>query len=315
LEDKTISRIHATITVPNLDSWRKEGTEPYILIKDSSRFGTLVASSNELAADGVVGQEFKAQDQWIVRFGFSSPFKLYNQEMTMCIHPDAPNAFVMSATAVGLPVVADPALDTARIVMPEATARADGFVLWALLSGRPVVAPEWVAAWDSKKVWKNECPMEADYPVELIHLADKNNREEKMSAEEVESRLSSAREQKPLAGCTLVWPASEAGGTPKKKVNKGAMTVTEALKRSAAVLGARNVTCPTKAAAKRLSKDAIFVKAAEADSLPSVMRDMNNPWLTYDGLVVSLCASCVLLVGWVFMTLNSFASAGCGLDW
>lgn len=75
-EDKSISRIHATIEIPSLAKWQKgKKPEPYVIIKDSSRYGSLVSAKNDLGPDGQVGTEQNGYNRWLVRFGFQSPFR------------------------------------------------------------------------------------------------------------------------------------------------------------------------------------------------------------------------------------------------
>ena len=75
-EDKSISRSHATITIPSLVAWqREENPEPYVAIQDSSRYGTLVSSKNDLSPEGEVATEQRGHHRWLVRFGFQSPFR------------------------------------------------------------------------------------------------------------------------------------------------------------------------------------------------------------------------------------------------
>jgi len=74
LEDKSISRNHAIVIVPSLQEWLHTGA-PYVEIKDTSRYGTLVAERNDLQADGVTKQTLRAFDRYMLRFGYQSPFK------------------------------------------------------------------------------------------------------------------------------------------------------------------------------------------------------------------------------------------------
>ena len=73
--DKSISRVHANIIVPDLREVAQQGEVPFVGIVDCSRYGTLVTRQNDLAADGAVGATQRAYDRWLVRFGYQSPFK------------------------------------------------------------------------------------------------------------------------------------------------------------------------------------------------------------------------------------------------
>ena len=55
--------------------------------------------------------------------------------------------------------------------MPSDIAPLDGLVMRALLTNIPIVAASWLAAWQDRKVWKNERPESNDY---LVHFQDKN---------------------------------------------------------------------------------------------------------------------------------------------
>ena len=73
IDDKSISRIHATIKVPSLNL--DEGTVPYVSIVDSSSYGTFVTSSDDLSPSGQTKITLRAENRNLVRFGYLSPFR------------------------------------------------------------------------------------------------------------------------------------------------------------------------------------------------------------------------------------------------
>lgn len=75
LDDNSISRQHATIEVPTLSEWQAQGNVPFVTIRDTSRYGTLVTADNDLHAADTRGITANAFDRWLVRFGNMSPFK------------------------------------------------------------------------------------------------------------------------------------------------------------------------------------------------------------------------------------------------
>ena len=79
VEDRSISRTHAVVTVPSVKQWENgDGKKmPYVVIKDKSKFGTLVADADTKRFDveSSIGEEAIAYDKCLIRFGSSSPFR------------------------------------------------------------------------------------------------------------------------------------------------------------------------------------------------------------------------------------------------
>ncbi|EFN58297.1 hypothetical protein CHLNCDRAFT_142287 [Chlorella variabilis] len=294
-EDKSISRKHADITVPTAEDWqREEGGQPYVLLKDRSKYGTWVSPTSTFAdSERLGGEAARVPPNCMVRFGYKSPFKLYHQasrDWVLYLSPaqrEAADAGALAAleeaaAATGLPLT-DQLPDhpgTRVLALGAAPLRVDGPTLLALLRGYPVVGASWQAAqppacprlleWQQQQVWRNSRPEEGAYPVQLQYEKPGG----RVTALAGPAALLRCAGQRALAGRSLLWlPAARDA----------------ALQEAARLLGAANSEAPASgrgAAAAAKAAGAVVVRGSEADAMPASYRKL--AWTTPQLLIAGM---------------------------
>jgi hypothetical protein len=179
-EDKSISRLHAEITVPSIEEL---GEPPSITILDKSKYGTYVTSGTNLQPEGEKGTVQKVEHRWLVKFGYQSPYRVKKMGWNLLMHPScSPETLKLATKQLGFNILTTiddiiPGQTTESatyLIMPSSKAPIDGFILHAMMptlspdeSALPIVSAEWLLKWKERKVWKNSHPKHEEYPVDL----------------------------------------------------------------------------------------------------------------------------------------------------
>lgn len=192
-----------------------------MIIDDSSKYGTVVTEDTSVMdRKPMTGFTGKAFDRWLVRFGNYSVFRLCNHHVGLEYHPLVSESLRLAASQLGLLGFDSQNLsekydnnndnnDKARrlLLTPGPIIQADGTVVQALIRGTTLVAPSWIEAWLSRKVWKNNRPGEEDHPVRIKYMSSDGNEVDLKSSKPLLSLYTTAS----LKGIAFLWvePAVE----------------------------------------------------------------------------------------------------------
>jgi hypothetical protein len=161
LEDKSISRAHATLTVPPLGDVGLS-LRPFLGLRDSSRYGTVVGDTRFLNREPIVDADATLHDGQLVKFGYSSPYKVIHVQTALALHPasgannaeDVVDELAAVAAAAGMPSAMlgsqlsmkrclEMGKGGLRLVSAAPQLAVDGSVLVALLHKVPIVGAAW----------------------------------------------------------------------------------------------------------------------------------------------------------------------------
>ena len=293
-EDKSISRIHAEIKVPSINEIEQHSQPPSIIATDKSKYGTVVSKDNTLEGDGQVGTVQHVEHRWLVKFGYSSPFRVKKLDWNVVIHPSCSPETSAVAIELGFAIINDihdlskrsePNETSVYLIMPSSEAVLDGLLLQATMAGIPVVSAGWVSKWKERKVWKNDHPKHEDYPV---HIQIKKSNTPGGAApgllENVAEKAREAAQRHPLKKLKFLWKPSSLDH--QEQTDRSALALQQAI----TLAGGKLLTWPeskAKLPKKDLKSIIVVVKSAqELQEIPPYLQ--NFKWTTYDSLILAI---------------------------